>query len=235
MKLPATEKVVLAALADCANDEGVAWPAIRSQSGKLDLITMTSLSERSIQSAIKALCAADHLERVETPGRMVTYTVHPRMSCTPAQDAPPQEVRPAGGAPTPAADAPEPPVTPKSSSKASPSSKTRPVAADPFPKPEWADGQHWSDFLANRKRKRLPNTATAHAKMLTEVERFTDADWPPGRILQAAAERGWAGIYDPRERNDRNGNRTSNDRSRRSDDASSAIFAARDRLGFGRG
>jgi hypothetical protein len=112
LSLPATEKVVLAALADCADDAGITWIAIRSLRDKMDLITMTSLSERAIQIAIKALVAGGHLSRVENPGRGVLYTVHPRTTCAPAQDAPPQEVRPAGGAPTPAPRAPKPPVTP---------------------------------------------------------------------------------------------------------------------------
>lgn len=84
--------------------------------------------------------------------------------------------------------------------------------ADAFPRPDFADPQHWADFLANRKKKRLPNTSTAHAKMLADIERLADDAWPPGRILQAAAERGWAGIYDPRDDGQRNGKRPYHDR-----------------------
>ena len=76
---------------------------------------------------------------------------------------------------------------------------TRARKGDPFPRPDFADPLHWHDFLENRKRKRLPNTASAHAKMLREIDRWTDAEWPPGRIIQHAAEKGWAGIYNPRE------------------------------------
>lgn len=74
--------------------------------------------------------------------------------------------------------------------------------ASPFPRPDWADPQHWTDFLANRKRKSLPNTATAHKKFIGDIERLTDADWPPGRLLEHAAAKGWAAIYDPRDKGD---------------------------------
>lgn len=105
------EKAVLVALADRADDTTAqTWIPIRSLQGKLDLITMTSLSERSVQNAIKALTTAGHLTRVENPGHGVLYTVHPRTSCTPAEDAPPQEVRPAAEAPTPAPPAPKPSI-----------------------------------------------------------------------------------------------------------------------------
>lgn len=74
--------------------------------------------------------------------------------------------------------------------------------ADPFPRPEWADPQVWADFLANRKTKRCPNTATAYARFLGDIERLASPEWPPARLLELAAARGWAAIYEPREAND---------------------------------
>lgn len=93
MDLPASDKMVLLALADAANDDGVTWIAVssRKQGEKLDLKKKCSLSERAIQGAIKRLCEAGHLARVERPGKGVIYTVTPaasapRSSCTPADD-----------------------------------------------------------------------------------------------------------------------------------------------------
>jgi len=57
---------------------------------------------------------------------------------------------------------------------------------------------HWRDFCANRKSKRLARTNTAYAGILRDLAKFADAEWPPGRILQFAAERGWGAIFDPR-------------------------------------
>jgi hypothetical protein len=75
-----------------------------------------------------------------------------------------------------------------------------------FPKPEWADQQNWTDFLANRRRKGRTNTPSAYKRFLDDIARLADNDWPPGRLLEHAAAEGWAGIYDPREkRNGRSG------------------------------
>jgi hypothetical protein len=67
--------------------------------------------------------------------------------------------------------------------------------AEPFPKPDWADPQVWADLLTNRRKKNLPNTASAHRKLMADVDRLTDDHWPPGRVLEAAVSRGWGGIY----------------------------------------
>ena len=69
-----------------------------------------------------------------------------------------------------------------------------------FVKPDWCeDDQDWQDFLANRKRKRLPNTASAYKGFLDDIARIADDEWPPGRLLAHAAAKGWGGIYDPRD------------------------------------
>lgn len=94
LDLPCTEKMVLLALADAANDDGVTWIALKSRrEGKLDLLTKCSLSERAIQYSIKTLCEAGYLSREERAGRGVIYTVTPapdapRTTCTPAPRAP---------------------------------------------------------------------------------------------------------------------------------------------------
>jgi len=85
-------------------------------------------------------------------------------------------------------------------------------AAKVFPMPEGAKVEHWKDFLANRKRKRAANTATAHAKLLADLARLSDDEWPPGRLIEHAAAQGWAGIYDPRGTENRHGNRAHHDR-----------------------
>lgn len=65
VNLPAGEKLVLLALADCANDEGACWPGIKS------LCNKTGKSERSLQGAIKALCEEGHLSRLERDRKSV--------------------------------------------------------------------------------------------------------------------------------------------------------------------
>ena len=105
-----------------------------------------------------------------------------------------------------------PPLSPDASHP--PRGRARQAGA--FPKPDWADGQVWSDFLANRKTKRLPNTATAHRKLLADIERIADAAWPPGRLLSVATGKGWGAIYPSIKTLDdenRNGQRNQHDRS----------------------
>lgn len=95
--LPDSQKIVLLALADCANDEGLAWPSMASLARKC------SKGERTVQGVIKDLVAAGHMTRHEVPGRGCRYVLHPRSDCTPAATAPPQ-----GAAQTPAATAGHP-------------------------------------------------------------------------------------------------------------------------------
>ncbi|NII59825.1 hypothetical protein [Sphingomonas aerolata] len=90
---------------------------------------------------------------------------------------------------------------------------TRKARASAWPCPDGVDPQHWADVLANRKSKRLANTSTAFAGILRDIEKFSDEEWPPGRIVQHAAERGWGAIFDPRPQNgNRNGKRPDHQR-----------------------
>ena len=73
IELPDSEKLVLLALADSANDEGACWPSMRTLAGKC------SKSDRTVQAAIKLLVEKGHLSRIEVPGKGCRYYVHPVM------------------------------------------------------------------------------------------------------------------------------------------------------------
>lgn len=89
LDLQPSDKMVLLALADAANDDGVTWMAVKSRNAaRADLLTKCSLSERAVQGAIKRLCADGHLTREDRPGKGVIWTVHPRSICAP-QEMPP--------------------------------------------------------------------------------------------------------------------------------------------------
>lgn len=198
LDLPDSEKIVLLALGDCANDEGLCWPSMATLSKKC------SKSDRTVQVAIKALVMGGHLSRNEVPGKGCHYIVHPRKDCAP-QPLRPEEISPPKPLPvTPEAASDKPSRTVIPSGADAPSGKRtgkrRAAKSDIFPRPEWADVQVWSDFLMNRKRKQLSNTPTAHKRFLDDIERLSDEEWPPGRLLEHAAARGWGGIYDPRGR-----------------------------------
>jgi hypothetical protein len=120
LELPDSEKLVLLALADCANDEGHCWPGMNTLKKKC------SKSDRTVQLSIKMLCAKGHLTRREVPGKGCNYTVHPivkladpRSGITPEATTPPK-----GTTQTPEAASGKPSRTITSEAKAS--------AADPI-------------------------------------------------------------------------------------------------------
>jgi Helix-turn-helix domain len=84
--LPASQKIVLLALADCADEEGHCWPGIAS------LCMKASKSERTVQAMLGELEVAGHITRNQVPGKGCKYVVHPRKSRTPAESAPPQDL-----------------------------------------------------------------------------------------------------------------------------------------------
>ncbi len=106
--LKPTERLIMLALADHADDEGRCYPSINR------LCQRTGLKERAVQTNIRKLEEQGYLRIHEGAGRNGSnlYFVHP----TPAADAPPQEMHPALDAPPPriicgsdpAADAPKP-------------------------------------------------------------------------------------------------------------------------------
>jgi Helix-turn-helix domain len=104
LALSPTEKLVILALADCADDKGICWPSIATIARK------SNLGERSVQRSIQALAAAGHLSRNEVIGKGCKYTIHPRHGDTPATKSPVPHSRkpPPQRHPTPATVAPKP-------------------------------------------------------------------------------------------------------------------------------
>lgn len=132
LELPDSEKIVLLALADCANDEGGCWPSMATLAKKC------SKTDRTVQAAIKALVAAGHLTRNEVIGKGCNYLVHPRTDCTPEEISPPKR---ATQTPEAASDKPSRTIT---------TSKRAMRLADDFVVPddwiEWALAERkWSD------------------------------------------------------------------------------------------
>lgn len=87
------QKAVLISLADQANDQGVCWPAVDS------IATRCCLSKRAVQQAIKWLRSVGIVSVEERQGRSTMYSVTPaayapRRKCTPAANAPVQEMHP---------------------------------------------------------------------------------------------------------------------------------------------
>lgn len=89
-------------------------------------------------------------------------------------------------------------LTPREVSEAKASSP-RPWALPPGVSP-----QIWADFLGNRKRKRLGSTPTAWKAFCDDLARVSaQTGIPPPKLIEYAAAKGWGGIYDPNQRDQR--------------------------------
>jgi hypothetical protein len=97
--------------------------------------------------------------------------------------------------------------------------------ASAFPMLDCTDPATWADFLKNRKAKRLPNTASAHRKLETDLAGMVDrTGWPPGQVFAACVAKGWGAIYDPRDRDDGiSANRTNQNRGGAKDGVAAAL------------
>jgi hypothetical protein len=209
-----TQKLVLLALCDSANDIGECYPSVPH------LVDKCSLSERTIQTAIVELAALGHLRRELRKGRSTVYWMtpnpsatpaapapHPRSSRTPANAAPPQQLHPtpATGAPpppqllhpTPAAPAPitinEPSSDPSGNHKtdaggrkgAKPEVSAALLIAAGFP-PEVA-----AEFIDHKRAMKAPLTERAWADHVREAEK---AGWTPLAAAEKVMARGWKGF-----------------------------------------
>lgn len=173
INLPDSQKIVLLALADCANDEGHCWPSMATLAKKC------SKGERTIQGVIKQLVDDGHLTRKEVLGKGCNYYVHPRTDCAPAVNAPPQRTTQ-----TPAASADKPSRT-INVVKAN-ALPTKRVNA--LPKPDGVEQNIWNDFLELRKAKRSPLSNTALAAIEREA---AIAGWSLNDAIAECVARGW--------------------------------------------
>jgi hypothetical protein len=176
MDLPDSEKLVLLALADCANDEGHCWPSMATLARKC------SKSDRTVQLAVKMLCAKGHLTRREVPGKGCNYTVHPIVRITtPEATAPRSDNAPKGTTLTPEAASDKPSRTVSSEAKASSSVGKHLIPSDWMPTPKGD----------------LPPRAKACAAQWTEASYLTEAEafllyWRSERKMKADWRDVWA-------------------------------------------
>lgn len=157
LDLPDSEKLVLLALADCANDEGHCWP------GMTALTRKCSKSDRTIQLAIKMLVVKGHLTRREVAGKGCNYTVHPivKFAADPRSDDTPEATTPPKGTTeTPEAASGKPSRTTNSEAKASSSVGKHLIPAD------------WTAPAKSA----LPPRARACAEQWTEASYQTEAE-----------------------------------------------------------
>lgn len=120
MEFSPVEKLILLAVADWANDEGLAWPSIAQLAKK------TGCGERTVQRTLRTAEQSGLLKRYENPGKGCSYRINPSHAGTPATEAPAPETTH-----TPATLAPNTPVytIPQKATPSSVRAKTRSTGA----------------------------------------------------------------------------------------------------------
>lgn len=100
--LPPTEKIVLLALADSANDKGVSWPAVS------ELRDKSGVCERSVQYALRKFEASGWLTVHRRYKQSNIYELHlDRTKATKSAEGAPQEEAVSGACVSPEGDAPQ--------------------------------------------------------------------------------------------------------------------------------
>jgi hypothetical protein len=193
--LPTTQKFVLVALCDAANDQGECYPSVSSLREKC------SMGERTVQDALHSLERAGFIRREFRPGRSTVYWLDPRSSRTPAAAAPPRQPHPAPAvaAPpppqqphhTPAAAAPitvnEPSIEPSRNQK-----KREPAVVGLGTLVEAGfDAQTADDFIAHKSSVKAPLTDRAWKDHLRESEK---AGWSPVDAAEKVMAKNWKGF-----------------------------------------
>lgn len=185
-----TQKLVLLALCDSANDRGECYPAM------LTLAEKCSLSERATQGAVAELERSGYLRRELRKGRATVYWLTPAAGA-PRSRCTPQEMHPAADAPAPADAAPITITQPPEEQK----TKT-PPASPTGPKPDpWLTIEAMEDdgigpevaaaWLSHRKAKKAKLTALAWAGFKREADK---AGWPYEQAVLKAIARNWTGF-----------------------------------------
>lgn len=214
LPLKSTDKLVLLALADWSNDDGLCWPSMRQLADK------SGLTDRAVRAAIGRLCSGGddaHLSRREVIGKGVKYKVHPGgrnpgTSFPPERRSPRKEIPPEGNSPR--NDIPKTPerrsantsgTTNTPSVASQPSGDSVDAAVDPSPRlrPEHVV-EAWNDTAARCGLPRIVKLTPQRRKQLlarlrqNTIEEFTEAILAIERssFLRGANDRGWRADFD---------------------------------------
>ena len=194
----AAEKLMLLAYADRHNEEtGSAYPSIDW------LCQFSSLNRKTVISAIAKLEAAGVLtdtgERMGRTKQIKVYRLNLEQSQKRAASTVPKTEQSRKRNSTD--------FSRKESRKRDTDTVREPVGSEPkgsspraWSLPVGVSLQVWTDFLTNRKRKRLPNTDTAWKAFNDDLHRVSSQTGiPPPKLIERCAAKGWGAIYDPRD------------------------------------
>jgi Helix-turn-helix domain len=184
MDLSHSEKFVLLALADNANDEGDCWPSITTIAKK------TSLSERTVQRAIGELETFGHLIAIRRTGRSTVFKL------TPGMVSPQTEWHPDTDAPHPRHSVRTAPVTvspthvtvaPRIIKESSVESSKEPSAP-----PADLDLQAWKAWKTYREKIRKPLKPISIPSAQRALAKHGGAQ---SAVVEQSIANGWTGLF----------------------------------------
>ena len=194
LTLPPMEKLVLLALADCANDEGRCWPSATTLARK------TGEGERTVRRAVRSLISKGFLSEQQRSGTSTLFSITPCRTGTPAREAPLPD-----GPDTPARAAPKPLRTINGlKAKAS-----KPKRSPKFILPADIPAEPWAGFEEMRNRMGKPMTPRAKDLAVTRLRKLRDdAGWPPGDVLNHSTMNSYQGLFPPKDQSNGRPNQT---------------------------
>ena len=180
--LTSTQKLVLLALADWSNDEGLSWPSIDQ------LMKKSSLKKRAVQITIRSLEESGFVRREEVTGKgnrywiiLPVHQMHPCTTFTP----PVHQMHP-----TPAPNAPN-------------TSEIHQLTTKDIKRelPGWMPEDAWDGWLEMRKAKRKPMTTRAWNRAIARLEAMLVCGQDIAEVLDRSTMNGWTDLYEIKERN----------------------------------
>lgn len=189
-----TDKLVLLALADNANDAGQCYPSLTKIAEKCEI------SRRTTIYSLQRLEQSGHISRRTSPGRNTVYVVHP----TSANGAPVQSVHQctdytgANGAPTGANGAPLPlPLKPSPSENRHKPSRKKGArgeqATEPDePPPSNLNVEAWHRWVEYRKQIRK---AIQPASTLAAQRKLAAFGPDQAAVVEQSIANGWQGLF----------------------------------------
>ena len=177
--LSSTQKLVLLALADWANDEGLCWPSIERVAKK------SSLKKRAVQLAIRSLEETQFIRREEVIGKgnkyWINIPVHEMHPCI--KDTPPVHQMHETRAP----DAPNTLIIHQLNTK---------CIKEPLP--DWMPIDAWQGWVDMRKQRKRPLTDRATNRAINKLDAIRAKGHDIAELLDRSTINGWLDIYEPK-------------------------------------
>ncbi|UMM63166.1 helix-turn-helix domain-containing protein [Aristophania vespae] len=208
IKVPAspTQKHLLLVLANFANDAGYTWPSTRL------LVNATGLSERTIRKAKNDLTLKGYIKpsrefcrncfKLITENKMAGYDEKTELGAgfLAASRANKPDCNTSKAALNSAALY-NPEITPNNLNISPIFCTTNNISSSELEMklPDWLPLDAWNGWLEMRKRKKTPLTPRAIELTLRKLSEFQKQGYNVGSILDTSTERGWTGVFEPRE------------------------------------